>query len=156
MPNEVNVNRYQSSMRDFSGERSSFAFSVAAQTDNAAFLTAMSNFEDAVDAMTVGVRSNRNVSLYTDISNSNAASPTAQRENKMLLRYSDNVTGKGYSVTIPTLDLANAGIVAGSDNINLENPSLGYDMKLAFEAFASSPDGNSVTLNSARFVGRNL
>lgn len=73
----------------------------------------------------------------------------------MLLRYTDDVTGKAYEVTIGTLDLLNAGIIAGTESIDLTAVP-GSDLKTAFEAIVASPDGNAVTLQSARQVGRNL
>lgn len=77
----------------------------------------------------------------------------AQRETGLLVRYSDNVTGKMYRITIPGPDWANIGL-AGSDMVNTANAAW-LAFVTAFEAQCLSPDGNAVTVVDGRFVGRN-
>lgn len=154
MPNDVDVNRWSASFKDYGGEVTTSAFNVLSLASNAAFEAAQTAFENALDDMLLGVQQNRVNQFSLQLTSAPALSPSAQREVKMLARYTDNVTGKGYSVSFGTLDLENAGIVAGTDFITLET-SPGSDFKTAFEAFAASPDGNAITLNSLQFVGRN-
>lgn len=154
MPNDVDVNRWSASFKDYGGEVTTSAFNVLSLADNTAFEAAQTTFENALDDMLLGVQQNRVNQYSQTFTNAPALSPSAQREVKMLARYTDNVNGKGYSVSFGTLDLATAGIVAGTDFITLETTP-GSTFKSAFEAFAASPDGNPVTLNSLQFVGRN-
>lgn len=83
-----------------------------------------------------------------------AASPLAQRENKLLLRYHDNTTFQKFQVSIPTFDLM---ALAGNSEFLVLTGGLGATLKSDFEAIVVSPDNssNAVTLDSAQFVGRN-
>jgi hypothetical protein len=74
------------------------------------------------------------------------------REDKVELKYFDNVTLKPYTVEVPC---RKGGLVTetGSDQI----PAATWAAtKTAFEAYAKSPDGNAVTLANVRIVGRNV
>jgi len=82
----------------------------------------------------------------------NPAVGEGNREDKVELKYTDNVTLKAYTVEVPCRkgDLATN---PGSDTI----PDATWaTTKTAFEAYAKSPDGNAVTLVRVRIVGRNV
>lgn len=79
--------------------------------------------------------------------------PLAQRENKWLIRYVDDVTGDAYHVELGTADLT----LLDPDNrgyMKIDTDE-GLAFKSAFDGYALSPDGNAVTMLSAQFVGRN-
>lgn len=80
--------------------------------------------------------------------------PYAQRENKWLIRYRDNLTGEGFRVELGTADLTmldpnNRGYA------NIGDAGAVDAFVTAFEAYALSPNGNAVTIDSIQFVGRN-
>lgn len=75
----------------------------------------------------------------------------AQRELKFLCRYTDNVTGKEYSFTIPCAD-ANL-VVGNTDMVDLANGA-GLTLKTRFDTHAISELDNPVTLNSVELIGR--
>lgn len=77
----------------------------------------------------------------------------AQRETGLLIRYSDNVNGKMYRITVPGPDWANLG-TPGSDMVLTTAPAW-IAFVTAFEAQCLSPDGNAITVVDGRFVGRN-
>jgi len=82
----------------------------------------------------------------------NPAVGEGNREDKVELKYHDNVTFKPYTIEVPCRkgDLATN---PGSDTI----PDATWaGTKTAFEAYAKSPDGNAVTLDAVRIVGRNV
>jgi len=83
-----------------------------------------------------------------------AASQLAQRENKYLMRYHDNVTLQNFQVSVGTADLTI--LPNHSEFLDLTTGG-GADLKTAFEAIVVSPDNaaNAVTLDSVQFVGRN-
>jgi hypothetical protein len=125
------------------------------KTDNAAYLVAQGAYEDALDDLLIGVRQNRVDSLAEEISGANATDQSAQREIKMLVRYTDVTSGKLYRVTYPTLDLSIAGLLTpGTDYLNRETTEVAA-FESAFEAYVSSPEGNAVAIQSIQFVGRN-
>lgn len=83
---------------------------------------------------------------------STASIGASNREDKLELKYYDNVTFKPYTVEVPCRkgDLVTE---TGSDVI----PAATWTAtKTAFEAYAKSPDGNAVTLGQVRLIGRNV
>jgi hypothetical protein len=81
------------------------------------------------------------------------ASPWAQRELAIRVFYSDDVNGKRYHLSIPGPDLDTVEVLAGTDSVVLTDSPFSAFIT-AFEAGAVSPDGNAVTVDSARLVGR--
>lgn len=80
------------------------------------------------------------------------ADATAQRETAVRWIYADNVTGKKYRFDTPApVDLL---LQTGTDVIDLAANAIALQFKAAFELNCVSPDGNAVTLLSARYVGR--
>lgn len=145
--------------RDYSEnpiERSSSTFTGVTLTEGnfTAQMTLMDNLVSATQAIVLGtkVKDARSASVTT-FSETRPTSPFAQRENKWLLKYTDNVTPLGNgSIEIPCPDL---------DLLNTEGTALdltsteGAAFKTAFEAYQRSRQGNAVTLVSAQYVGRN-
>lgn len=77
---------------------------------------------------------------------------TAQREVAVRIHYSDTVTNGKFRFDIP--GPATAFIPTGTDEYDLSN--IGVAALIAvLEANLVSPDGNAITVNSMRFVGRN-
>jgi hypothetical protein len=110
---------------------------------------------DAVADLTLGnVGSNEVVQDRDIVSVAPAASQLAQRENKLLLRYSDGATLQKFSVSIGTFDLS--ALPLHSEFLDL-TAGEGLALKTAFDAIVVNPtaSANPVTLNSAQFVGRN-
>lgn len=80
------------------------------------------------------------------------ADQTAQREIAIRWVYADNVTGKKYRFDTPApVDVL---LQSGTDVIDLAANVAALAFKDAFELNCVSPDGNAVTMISARFVGR--
>lgn len=75
----------------------------------------------------------------------------AQRENSLLVSYADNVTGQKGRVSIPGVDW-NA-LAGEGDFVDYQNLQW-IAFKTAFEAVARSADGNPVTIQYAKYVGR--
>lgn len=121
----------------------------------AATETLIGNFQAALVDITLGVLAKRNM-VYSRVvtSTARAASTLAQRENKWLCRYHDNVTNEKASLSIPTAKLSI--LPDGTEFMDLTaDPGLAF--KTAFEALvrvAATP-GNAITLDSVQFVGRN-
>lgn len=121
----------------------------------AATETLVGDLETAILNITLGELGKRELVYARDTVNSSpAASVQAQREIKLLLRYTDAITGKEFRVSIPTFDLAQ--LPNNSEFMNL-TAGTGLALKTAFEAVVRSPDNdaNAVVLQSAQFVGRN-
>lgn len=145
--------------RKANGEPESANFSLPIITltpaNAAATETAVLDLETAILNITLGELAKREIVYARDaLSSSPAASVQAQRELKLLLRYTDAVTGAKFRVSIPTFDLSQ--LPANSEFLNLA-AGVGAALKTAFEAVVRSPDNdaNAVVLQSAQFVGRN-
>lgn len=86
-----------------------------------------------------------------------ASSSSAQRENKLLIRYHDVTTLKVLTATIPTINLPNLVFLTdANDFVSLASPSFMSGLVTAWEAFISNPEtGNLTVIDSAEYVGRN-
>jgi len=153
MPDKVNL-----TYSDYGGEKSTFAFSIqqlnSANLDNT--LIAIANLQSAIALVTDGLEVKRTV--MTAVSGSGQGSstnPTAQRELKWLITYKDNVNSKEYQHELPCPTL-NANTLSGNPD---NDANLSYvdwiTFKTNYEAVVKSPDGNAVTLQRVRLVGRN-
>ena len=80
------------------------------------------------------------------------ADATAQRETAIRWIYADNVTGKKYRFDSPAP--VDALLQSGTDVIDLAANAAAIAFVTVFEANCVSPDGNAVTMISARYVGR--
>lgn len=80
------------------------------------------------------------------------ADATAQREMAIRWMYVDDVTGKKYRFDTPAP--VDALIQSGTDVIDLVANVAAAAFVALFEANCVSPEGNAVTMYSARLVGR--
>jgi hypothetical protein len=137
---------------DQSGERSGFSLHVASGTmDLSAIPATWTNLVTALDDELVDWTP---VNYIANITRKLATVDVGQgnREDKVEIKYQDNTNFATYTVEVPCRKGGLATEV-GSDII----PAATYPTtKTAFEALARSPDGNAVTLLSARIVGRNV
>jgi hypothetical protein len=140
---------------DYGGEKSTVDFpGVSMGAVNFDAQVALQDaLELAINPFTIGTKNKRmRVASEVILSAALPASVNAQRENKYLLRFHDNVTGKKYRREIPCADLTqldtNQQIVSPAD------PQF-IALKAAFEAYVISEDGNAVIMDSLTHVGRN-
>lgn len=82
-----------------------------------------------------------------------ATNKLAQRENKFLFSYRDNVTGTVYTAELPCADLTETD--SSASIVDLDSGS-GLAAKTEWNANVLSPVGNATTLEQIKFVGRNL
>lgn len=91
--------------------------------------------------------------VVTTFTETRPVSPFAQRENKWLVRYTDNVTPSGngtLEIPAPDLDFLDAN----GTHLDLAGVE-GAAWVAAFEAYQRSKLGNAVTVASVEYVGRN-
>jgi len=149
---------FASTRIDYDGETSSFGFRIAEIT--AANQVAQHALRVALTAGVNGIclgNGIKHVEANVDalLNQDPATDPLAQRENKWLVQFSDDVTGKKYKVELPCADLTKL------DPNNRKSAEIGDAAEVdafvtAFEAYALSQDGNAVTVTGITFVGRNL
>lgn len=83
-----------------------------------------------------------------------AANKAAQRENKYLVSFIEDVAGgKRGTFEIPCADTAL--LVANTDKIDL-SAGAGLALKTQAESYILSTDGNAILVTSVQFVGRKL
>jgi len=87
-----------------------------------------------------------------------AASASAQRENKLLVRFFDSVTFKRFSYAIPTVDLPNLVFLSEArDFVDPTTPAAVVALVSAHQAFIVNPEtGNLTTIENLEYVGRNV
>ncbi len=147
---------------DYGGEQS--VFSVLTEDLTMANFDGQMNLMDQLWSklfpLTEGLTVQRTRTVFTVGSGEGkASSPTAQREQKWLVIYEDDVTKKVYQVSIPTAELT-----SGVGGTLLDGPSqqanfasdAWADFIVAFENVVVSENDNTVTILSAKHVGRNL
>jgi len=83
---------------------------------------------------------------------STASVGQGNREDKLELKYFDNVTFKPYTVEVP----CRKGDLATESGSDLIPAATWTATKASFEAYVKSPDGNAVTLGQVRLIGRNV
>lgn len=83
----------------------------------------------------------------------NPLDPNAQRENKLMIKYIDTVTGKKYRTTIPAP--SNAFRVIGTDKVDPDDADW-FAFAAVFEAHCLSEAGNPVQILDGVYVGRNI
>ena len=138
---------------DQSGEKGLITINTAAAVDISTGLpTLYSNFLTAVE--TELLAAGLIVTQHTAGSVRRADSALVgfgNREDKVELKYVDTVTFRVYTMELPCRR-ADLATVPGSDLI----PEATWaDTKTAFDAFVRSPDGNAVSLQQVRLIGRN-
>jgi len=111
-------------------------------------------FEAAVDAVTLGNGgSEQFTAIETDVARNPSLNPAAQRENKWLVSFSDNVTGLPGSFTIPCYDSS----LLGPDGSSFDTTAPEYAaLVTATQDFVRSNAGNAVTVTSIVFRARTL
>lgn len=156
----VPVSFYGGSMVDYSAEKSSFQISVAPiAAGNIVAQTALAaTLKTAIDGISLGVFSREEITqTRTFFSSALTVNPLSQRENKWLVRYFGNTTGKQFSVEIPCADLS---LLSSAPQTDFADPTDAAIIAFtdAFEAYAKSPDDSSeaVTVKNIQFVGRRL
>lgn len=140
----------QSRFLDYSNEPSTAGVYVGdAITDpNALLLNA------AIAGMSIGTNQRASVVVNRPVFSGASTPPSnkwAQRELKFLCRYTDTVTNKDYSFTIPCAD---ADLVVGNTDMVDLSAGAGLTLKSRFDTHAVSELGNPVTLNSVELIGR--
>lgn len=137
---------------DQSGEPSSFQVHIASGAiDLTTIPTALSDLITALDTELVDwtpITYTGNVTRRL----STAAVGEGNREDKVELKYFDNVTFKPYTVEVP----CRKGSLATTPGSDLIPAATWPTTKTTFEAYAKSPDGNAVTLATVRLIGRNV
>lgn len=150
---------------DYTSEKSSHrvpSYQIDA-ANLATWLTGWGDYKTALAAIILGTQQKESVLIYdTVLSNTPPASPFAQRETKLLVRYRGDTDGQLYTLTIPTPDLDAltfaSGALGNSDYIELADGGVMAAWVSAFEAVARSPenDAETVTVESVQVVGRNV
>lgn len=155
MANDVPTNQLTLGFVDASREASSMQLNTRALADYATYLAAVQALESGLTAMTTGTLRERASLLTTRLSNTIPAQPSS-REIKLLLRYSDNVTQRVYTTSIPTIDVSQLVFLGKTDFVDITAPANMVSLINAFQALVASPVGNAVTVFEAERVGRNL
>lgn len=152
---------------DYSREKASFTLNTVTPTaaNLGTLTTQVNNLVAAIDGITDGVLNKRILTVKVPGSAVYPASPEAQREKKWLVSYTDVTTNLAAGVTNPLLGasftselptaLLASNLQVNSDYAELSGGAMG-DFVTAFEAFARSPSGGAVQVNSVKYVGRNL
>ncbi len=152
---------FEASFRDKGGEVGNFGVYgiLVVEADWADDVALAVAFNTALNAATLGQEVQWAYGGVQTIVNPSgkAASPSAQRENKLLIRYHDAVNLKVLTASIPTVDLPNLVFETdANDFVSLTSPAFMVSLKSAWEAFVSNPEtGNLTVIDSAEYVGRN-
>lgn len=144
--------RIKVTLRDQSGEDSSFAIRPASPEDMSALTIPFTDLMTAIDSeLSLGlfVKYNQSTSLRL----TNTAEGAGNREDKVLLTYEDNVTKNVYQTEIPCRLTSLETVGVGSDSVP---PADWATVKTTWDAYARSIDGNATTLLDVEIVGRNI
>ena len=144
------------SVRDYSDEKSSFGLYIpdVDETNWVATNAALATLNTALAAMTIGNITRFNLDHETGLAGADQrpSSPYAQRELGARFFYVDDVTSEKYNFTVPCPDLLVIGN-PGTDDLDL-TLSVVAALVTAVEAVAVSPDGNAITIERGKIVGR--
>jgi len=150
--------RNQFQITDYTDEKSSFAvISGPIDEDNLADeQTLAAALFGAIDNLTIGAVTKQIMGLEIYNTPEIPTNVYAQREEKWLVTYAGNVSGKQYTLEIAAPDLT--GNLSGNTDVADLSAADWVAFKTAFEAFAKAPDddGEGVVLLKARLVGRNI
>lgn len=151
------VSYYTQTYLDYSKEKANLRLRVEEITaaNIAAQLTEIQALGAAIADLSLGTL-HKSATLQNDsvISNTPPSDVNAQRERKWLVTYRDDVTEQLYQFEIPAANLT-GNLLPNSDEADLTSTDWAAFIT-AFEAVVLSPDGNAVTVESARHVGRKL
>lgn len=118
-----------------------------------AVAAAVGTLQTAFNGVTIGDLSAQKLNAIDEAVGAAAASPLAQRENKWLVSYTDDVDPNGNGrFEIPMADLTK--LAAGGELLDVSVGSDGEALVQAIEADVLSKLGNAITVTSIRFVGR--
>ncbi len=147
---------YRASMLDYGRETSRFTIVAAPLT--ALTLVTLGADIAALEAAIAGISGgtitrHQFVALDDAIASDPPGSPVYQRENKYTVLYEDIDTHDHFRVEIPC---ANLSLLSGhSEDLDLTGgPGLAF--KVAFQAFARSPQGGLTVVERIHFTGHNL
>lgn len=150
------ASRVNFTVTDYTRESSNFAvngISISSANYDAQ-ITAAIALSAAIEGLIIGQLAKREVVASIAFpQTSTPTDPFAQREMKWLVVYQDDTTSKLQSLEIACPDLAL--LTPNTDLLNLASTE-GAAFVTAFESFVRSSDGNTVSVVSARLVGRNL
>lgn len=121
----------------------------------AAQITLLGNLLAAFQTMSLGLLAHETIVLSDTFSNAGfAAEKAAQRETKWLVSMEDNTTHRIETFTIPCADTS---LLPDnhSELIDL-SAGAGLALKTAVEAVYRTIGGNTATIVSCKYVGRNL
>lgn len=111
----------------------------------------------ALNGVTRGVITNETgTAVINKVTNVGPTDPNAQREQKLLVVYEDDVTKSLYSVEIPALDYDAVTLKENSDEVVLADGGVMAALVTAMETHAVSKDGNAINVIRAVAVGRNI
>lgn len=150
---------FEISLRDKGGEIGSFGvhgllLSAANWVANQALAAA---FVAAIEGATLGVTVRWQYGNETIVNPvDKASSASAQRENKLLIRYHDVTTLEKMTASIPTISLpALVFLDEANDFVALDDPAFMVALVDAWQDFVVNPRTDNLTLvDSAEFVGR--
>jgi hypothetical protein len=134
-------------VKDYSDEISSVNWTVTAgiATPDA------NTLRTAIAGVIRGTMDSFDVTEITNVdpgSKARPASPEAQREDKWVITYLDNVLQKEFRLSLPTADRS---LLAGGSEQLPPGTEL-TNLETAFNAYVLSPYGNPVTLQSVEYV----
>jgi len=148
--------KYSRTLLDFNSEKS--VFSITAPVISAANFAAQETLRAALGTaianITLGTLNKAEFGNVDFLTNTPPASEIAQRESAWLIRYVDDVTQVMYHVTLGTADQVGHMSASAKGFADLAEADVAAFVT-AFEAYALSPDGNAVTVQSIMHVGRN-
>lgn len=140
----------QSRFVDYSNEKSSVGVYVADAITDAHAIA----LNAAIAGLSIGTNQDAAVLYRNEVFTGVATPPSnhfAQRELKFLVKYTDTVTGKQYSFSIPCAD---AALTVGNTDMADLTAVLPLALKTNFELYALSELGNAVVMDSVMLIGR--
>jgi hypothetical protein len=135
---------------DYSHELATTQFYIDETED----ISGLTTLTAALNGLHVGTLHRINVTEFDPISGNYPTNELANRELKVLIGYSDDVTGKKYTFTVPCIDSSAFVRVPGTDFLEITEAPLAAFVT-AYELIGKSEMGNAVTVNYAKVVGRN-
>lgn len=144
--------QFSISLVDYSNEITTTQLHV----DDASTVAARNALASAVMSVTT---LNKIKETFSQISKTPKVLPTApyaQRETKGLVSFSDTVSGKQGTFTIGGWDAIDHPPTPGTDLIPLADGGDIAALVTALQTNAKSVDGNPITVNSIRLVGRSI
>ncbi len=138
---------------DHSGEKSSWSVNtLAARLSEGEDNTEWDALNTAANALLDGLGTRSNFTQTNTHTNAKFAA-TGQREQKFLVTYEDNLSLASYSFEMPCRKTS-LSPAAGTDEYDITaSPFAAF--VTALQAYAVSPEANSITVLSIRLIGKN-